>query len=90
MAYLDPETVLETLVVNTKLNDEVGRLTFYAVICPEHGGLVAGSAPEAIDAASSANAVAAQVDSDCDYYAVAIGLDASLVAGLLADPPEGS
>lgn len=90
MTPIDPEVALETLVINTKLNDELGRLTFYAVVCPEHGGLIAETAPEAIKAAGSANRTALDVGADCAYFAVAIGLDASLVSKLLAEPPEGS
>ena len=86
----DPEEVLETMVYNTKLNDDMARLTLYCIVCPEHGGLVVKNVGEAIEAATGANVQSEALGSDCRYFPVAIGLDAELVKAIFAPPPEGS
>ena len=88
MSYTyDEETALTNMVHSTERNDQERKLTMYAIVCPEHGGLVAPSMPEALAAAKTANAVPGH---DCEYFAVAIGLAAEFVSRIFADPPEGS
>ena len=85
----DPEAALDLMTIQTQLNDQEARLTLYAIVCPEHGGLVGKSAPDVIEATRKSNEVS-RVMGGCEYHAIAIGLDADLVAELFAAPPEGS
>lgn len=71
MTPFDPEVALDTMADVTRWNDEEGRLTMYAVVCPEHGGLVCSTAPEAIKAATTANAHG----TGCVYLPLALTLD---------------
>jgi hypothetical protein len=84
-----PEEAMELMTIQTQLNDQEARLTLYAIVCPEHGGLVGRNAPDVIEAVEKSNRVS-KVMGGCEYHAIAIGLDADLVAELFAAPPEGS
>ncbi len=88
---------LDILTAATQVNDEESRLTLYVIACPEHGGRVMPNAPAAIDAAMRANEgmteamqsplAKAMGFEPCKYVAIAVGLDADLVAQLFAEPP---
>jgi hypothetical protein len=66
----DEEKALDEMVRVTQRNDERNVLTLYAVVCPEHGGLVCRNAAEAIEGARESNdGIGA-----CSYIAVALTL----------------
>jgi hypothetical protein len=62
---------MENMAYVTQLNDERDMLTMYAVVCPEHGGLICRTAKEAVDGAAQANSQG----HTCVYFAIALTMD---------------
>lgn len=67
----DKDEMLDNMTRVTQANDETGRLTLYAVVCFEHGGLIVSSAAEALEAMDPLS----EGPGTCVYRALAISLD---------------
>lgn len=84
----DREQALDALTIVTRLNDESYRLTLYAVICTEHGGVIARTAIEAVNGAEASNRNALQNGLPCEYHAVALALDPGAMPEFPKDADE--
>ena len=83
----DREEALDSMTRITQANDQGGRLTLYAVVCPEHGGLITATAVDALNGAELANDDTNGEGPGCQYVALAITLDPSRMPEFPGDTP---
>lgn len=70
-AKFDMDEAIDNLAAVTRWNDESGRLTLYAVVCGEHGGIIVPTAAKAIEGATDANGG----PGGCVYRPLALTMD---------------
>lgn len=70
----DLDVALDNMAHVTEANDTLHRLTVYAVVCAEHGGIIVKNSAEALEGAAQANEGAPEGHT-CQYVPLALALD---------------